>query len=512
MTTTLDVQREYHAYGASAVPFKWILGTAEAPDECMIEGPAGTGKSVGIGKFLWTVLDTWPSACILVVRKTLTSLRDSFQDTFENEVLWPEHPSVEGRLREYRMKYVHANGAELRMGGFDKPRSLFSTQYTIVFVEEMTELLKREWESLHRALRRPGGPGWHLLIGGCNPDMGEHWANRRFPQGHMAEKDGRLRLMSVHADNPTITKAYLRRLDRQLTGATHDRLYLGLWRTAEGRIYLMYDPYVHLLTATLEWPRDAYDEVIRGETATISIQRGVIEDEIEERELRWFGASMDFGWEAAGSFSTWGVDGEKRGYQVRQTYYTRKDLDWWAGVIYESWKVFRFRFVVCDSAEPRSIKHLNDWCQKRGMPRICVGIDKPKRKRHGFDHVRQGLKIKSDGHPSIYFLRDNLWAPEGCKLRDPRLDADELPCSTAEEIENLVVAKVRETEKGEVAQEESDEGCPDHGCDDLMYFWLHAWRKDLSKRKKAPKYPVDLPAPFREDAQMLARQTRKRRL
>lgn len=509
-TTLLEVQREYHAYGASGVPFRWIQGRAEPPDECLIEGPAGTGKSVGIGKFLWSVLDAHPDACILVVRKTLTSLRDSFQDTLENEVLWPDHPSVQGRQREYRTKYVHPNGAELRLGGFDKPRSLFSTQYTIIFVNEATELTKKEWESLHRALRRPGGPGWHVLIGDCNPDMGEHWINRRFPKGHLAEGGGKLRLMSTHADNPAITKKYLSRLDNQLTGVMHDRLFKGLWRTAEGLIYPMVDEYTHLLTGELEWPVDAYGEVIRGETVTLRIQRGIETDKFEERELRWFGASMDFGWEAPGSFSVWGVDGEKRGYQVRQVYYTQKELDWWAECIYEAWLIYKFRFVVCDSAEPRSIKHLNDWVQKKGMPRICVKIDKPARKRHGFDHVRQGLKVKPDGNPNLYFLRDNLWAPAGDKLRDPRLKADELPIGTAEEIVALVLAKVRETEKGEVPQEESDQGCADHGCDDMMYFWLHAWRKDLSKKKKKPKYREELAQPFREDATTLAKEERRR--
>lgn len=511
MPVTLPVQTEYHAYGASAVPFKWLLGRATPPEECLIEGPAGTGKSVGIGKFLWALLDHYPDACVLVVRKTLTSLRDSFQDTFESEVLWPEHPSVLGRQREYRTKYVHPNGAELRLGGFDKPRSLFSTQYTVVFVNEMTELLKKEWESLHRALRRPGGPGWHLLLGDCNPDLGEHWANRRFPKGHGALRDGKLRLLSKHEDNPTITKAYLRRLDRQLTGPNRDRLFLGIWRSAEGMVYPMWDASVHLITGELEWPTDAYGEVLRGETVKLHIQRGVVDDDIETRELRWFGASMDFGWTSPGSFSVYGFDGDKRAYQVREVYYTRKELDWWAACIFEAWRTFRFRFVVCDSADPRSIKHLNDWCQKRGMPRICVPIDKPKLKRHGFDHVRQGLRVKEDGNPSIYFLRDTLWAPRGEPERDPNVDQDEKPCGTAEEIPYLVLAEQRETEKGEIPQEESDQGCPDHGCDGLMYLWLHAWRKDLSKKKNRPKYAEHLAAPFREDAQMLAKKERRMR-
>lgn len=475
-----SIQRTYHAYGSSSIPFRWLTGELAPPEECMIVGQAGTGKSTGVAKFLWAAMDMYPDLKVLVVRKTRVSLNESFLDTFENDVLWPGHPSLEGATRAHRDKYEHPNGAEMVLGGMDNPTKLFSTQYHIIFVNECTELLKREWVSLHRALRRPGGPGWHMLIGDTNPDAEHHWLNKRFPQGNGAYAEGRLRLISFHRDNPTITQSYIDRLEKQLKGTVmYDRLFLGLWRTAEGLVYSMWNPDIHLVSAEIIWPRDAFGEVVRGEAFTLRIRRGLEEDDYEDREIRWCLASQDFGYAAPGSLSVWGFDSEKRAYRLAQVYRAGKDLDWWAEWAAGFYAEFRFRQLVCDSAEPRSIKHMNDHMSKHGMPRLAVPVDKPTKKGHGFNHVRWCLSDGEDGKgPRALFVRDALRGG-----RDPDLDELGLPCCSEEEIGSLRLRDPKETEKGELAREESDEGCADHGMDEAMYCLLHAWRKDLSKRK-----------------------------
>src|SRR5262245_18789924 len=102
-----SVREVYEARGASGLIMRWAQGLERPPLECMIAGPAGTGKSLGIGKFLWAICDRCKDAKILVLRKTRVSLNDSFLDTFESEVFGLDHPSIGGHTREHRTRYVH---------------------------------------------------------------------------------------------------------------------------------------------------------------------------------------------------------------------------------------------------------------------------------------------------------------------------------------------------------------------------------------------------------------------
>lgn len=507
----LGLSKVYEARGAAAILFRWARGTELPPEESMIVGPAGTGKSLGVGKFLWACADRWPDFCALVLRKTRVSLNDSFLDTFENEVLYPEHESVIGRTRENRKVYRHPSGGQIRLGGMDQGRRLFSTQYHVIFVEEMTELTEDEWQSLHRGLRRPGGPGWHLLLGAANPDAEWHWANRRFPDPakygkRRLSREGRERILSFHRDNPMLVgpsstpegRAYLHRLDKQLIGHMRDRLFLGLWRTASGLIYPMWDQFVHIQTGRLVWQRDAWGKPARGVGATLELP-----DLGFETDLTWFSGSQDFGWTSAGCQQVWGHDAEGREYRVAEVYQTHKDVEWWADWAADLWAEFRMRWLVCDNDEEK-VKRMNDHLADRGAPRIARCVEKPPHKEVMFNAVREQMKRRlTDGYPGLYLIRNALRGG-----RDEQLNADKLPCCTEEEITGLVVRNPRETERGLVPYEESDPACKDHGCDSMGYEVLTAWKKDLTPKPKAPRAVQATSEAIKESAADLARRDR----
>lgn len=473
-----------------------------------------TGKSINVGKFLWSFMDRWPNAKILVLRKTRVSLNESWLDTFESEVLHPGHPSIGEKGREHRTKYVHPNGAVMVLGGMDQGRRLFSTQYHIIFVNEMTELTEVEWMSLHRALRRPGGPGWHLLLGDANPDAEFHWAHRRFPDPmprgkRRARQAGRERILSFHKDNPVITADYIDRLDNQLVGHMHDRLFKGWWRTASGLVYGMYNSFVHLQTGRLVWQRDAFGKPLRdGSPVTLELV-----DLGWSTELTWFGAGMDFGHTSPGSIQVFGHDAEKRAFRVAECYHTKKDLEWWADWCADLWAEYRMRFISCDSADgsstgPGAIERLNDHLAKRGVPRIAKPVKKPRRKLTMLNAVREALRPRvQDGFPSLIFLRDSL------KHRpDPELEASKMPVCATEEIVGLVIKSPRETERGDVQFEEEDPACPNHGMDGVGYELLEAWKKDLAKRASEPtRLAQDAHLALAENAYDLAKRERRER-
>lgn len=506
-----DPSKEFHAHGAGVVLFRWLEGREIPPEECMVVGPAGTGKSINVGKFLWGFLDRWPKAKVLVLRKTRVSLNESWLDTFENEVLWPGHPSIGEKSREHRTHYDHPNGGRLVLGGMDQARRLFSTQYHIIFVNEMTELTEAEWMSLHRALRRPGGPGWHLLLGDANPDAEFHWAHRRFPDPmprgkRRARLRGRERILSFHKDNPTITEAYMHRLDTQLVGHMHDRLFKGLWRTASGLVFGTYNAFMHLQTLRLVWQRDAFGKPLREEPVTCEfVQLGF------STELTWFAGGMDFGHTSPGAVEIFGHDREKRAIRVAEVYHTKKDLEWWADWVADLYAKFRMRFLCCDSADGSStgqgaIKRLNDHLQERGVPRIAIPVKKPRRKLAMLNAVREGLRLRQgDGFPSLILGRDSL-----VHKPDPELVAAKLPTRWEEEIVGLVIRSPRETERGEVPFEEEDPACPNHACDAGAYELWEAWKKDLSRKSKSPQRLLQDTEEFlKEDAYALAKRERR---
>ena len=515
MTAAPALCERLELYGAGAILMSWLEGTEIPPQECMIAGPAGTGKSLPIGAFLWGFLDRWgdKGGKVLVLRKTRVSLNESWLDTFETEVLGAGHASIEKKSREHRTKYVHENGGELVLGGMDQGRRLFSTQYHIIFCNEMTEFTEQEWMSLHRALRRPGGPGWHLLLGDANPDAEFHWAHRRFPDPmpeglRRVRQSGRERILSFPKDNPGLPAEYFARLDAQLIGHMHDRLVKGLWRTASGLVYATYNSFTHLQTGKLRWPRDAFGKPIRGETVTLELlSLGW------STELTWFAAGMDFGHTSPGAVEVVGFDAESRAYRVAEVYHTKKDLEWWADWVADLWAIYRMRFVACDSADGSAtdvgaIQRLNDHLQKRGVPRIAKPVSKPRRKLTLLNAVRELLRPRAtDGFPSLILIRDAL----RCKP-DPALEDEKMPTRLEQELVGLVIKSPRETERGEVQFEEEDPACPNHACDALAYVLWEAHKKDLSRRKQEPvRLLQDADAMLSESAYTLAREERRGR-
>jgi phage terminase large subunit len=177
------------------------------------------------------------------VRKTRESLSETGLFTFETYVLGREHPLViDGKpQRRFRQVYSYPNGAQIVVGGLDKPSKIMSTEYDIVFVQEATELQERDWQALLTRLRNNALP-YQQLIADCNPDAPTHWLYLR------CLSDAAQLLHSHHEDNPRLYddgewtpegRDYLAKLD-SLTGTEHERLRWGKWVQASGLVYDMW--------------------------------------------------------------------------------------------------------------------------------------------------------------------------------------------------------------------------------------------------------------------------------
>lgn len=377
--------------------------------EAMLEGPAGTGKSLAI---LWklhraaslkvdkTTGKNLPGPRrILIVRQTRESLTQSALVTFEDHVLSPEwrRRIASNCQRRMRQSYRYPNGSEIVVGGLDKPSKFMSTEYDMIYVNEAREVSEEAYEDLSSRLRNGRWTRYQQMLGDTNPDAQYHWIKKR-------SESGRLTLLPTrHEDNPrywTGTKwtsegeRYIARLDR-LTGVRYLRLRKGIWAGVEGQVYDEWDEAVHVLDPfeiPSDWPRYR---------------------------------SIDFGFVHPFVVQWWAHDWDGRLYLYRELYGTSRIVSDWAELIKRHSEGERIEWTVCD--HDREDRATLEACGIRTIPAH-------KAVKPGIEAVQERLRRGADGKPNLFILKNALVD------RDPILIDRKKPTSTIEEIPGYVWA------------------------------------------------------------------------
>lgn len=448
---------EYRAYGAAAELFR-----CTAP-EVLIEGPAGSGKSMAVLQLIHYRLETHPKSRALAMRKTRARMGQSILVTFEDHVVPPGHEILTPVSRLHRESYVYPNGSELVIGGMDDATRIMSTDFDMVAMFEATEF---QLDDLERALSRlrnnkipfPGMPGKFLnqIVCDCNPGAEYHWLNQRAKAGRM------VRLLSRHVDNPSLTPEYVQSLSDNLTGARRARLFEGLWVSAAGQIYENFDSAVHVL-----------DYKMRCEGGHWSLWRG----ENKVVELSYFLASVDWGFRAPGSLLVVGIDADNRAYVVHEVYRVQKDLEWWAGVAEQLCEKFNIQRFVCDPSRPENIQRFNTRLARAGgyhitrKTDICGGAN---------NAIAVGLSVVRErfANRTLFILRSALERP------DPILADAKKPTGIIEELPSYIYREIRD---GSPVKDEPAPDSDDHSCDALRYLCLHLdthdWRPSTEQAR-----------------------------
>lgn len=123
------------------------------------------------------------------------------------------------------------------------------------YVDEISTVPASFWTMLLGRLSMDGA----RLLGTSNPDSPAHYLKRDFldRSGLWLNHDGQVlhdaggldlaRFSFRLADNPHLSKAYVDSLGREYVGLWHKRYIQGLWVAAEGAVYDMWDPDVHVV-------------------------------------------------------------------------------------------------------------------------------------------------------------------------------------------------------------------------------------------------------------------------
>ena len=237
---SLHSKPKYEPYGAA----KELQDCEEG--EVIISGPSRTGKSRAALEKIHRLCSKYPGTRALFIRKTRESMNESVLQTFEDEVLGYGHPMIPNGARNSRSHYLYPNGSMIVVAGMlqgskDQTAKIMSTEFSLIFVQEITELMEAEMERLTTRLTQFSTP-YRQLIGDCNPDSPRHWV---WVRSHVR---GKTRLLQGKlTDNPrwwdqekqewTLAgKETYERLS-SLTGVLREQLFGGNWVQAQGLIY-----------------------------------------------------------------------------------------------------------------------------------------------------------------------------------------------------------------------------------------------------------------------------------
>lgn len=423
--------------------------------EILVAGPAGTGKSRACLEKLHMMALLNPGMRGLMVRKTMVSLSSTGLVTFREKVAAESRTSGDvrwyGGSKEEAAQYRYSNGSTIAVGGMDNPDKVMSSEYDAIYVQEATELGEGDWDALTTRLRN-GRISFQQLLADCNPSHPTHWLKQRNQRGVTAMLDSRHEENpALFADDGTVTEfgaAYLAKLDN-LTGVRFLRLRKGLWVAAEGLILEDFDPTVHLTTLAELRTRFGWDENTRLCAAGLPW----------DWQRFW---SIDFGYTNPFVLQRWAEDPDGRLYLYREQYHTKKLVedhvaDLKAQVFDDNgnWLEPAPRGILADhDAEDRATFH-------RHFGRGTAAAQK--KVKAGIDGVQARFKIRGDGKPRIYLLRDSLYRT------DPGLAEAKRPTCTIDELPGYVWAPGKEAPVKE----------DDHGMDAMRYVVAH---RDMTVR------------------------------
>lgn len=397
--------------------------------EVVLTGPAGTGKSRAALEKLHLAMLLNPGANGLIVRKTAASLGSTALQTWRRFVISEAERAgivtYYGGSQAEPAQYRYRNGSSIKIGGMDRATKIMSSEYDMIYVQEAIELTVNDWESLLTRLRN-GVMSYQQLLADTNPSTPAHFLKQRIDRGDTVALESR------HTDNPVLYddngeltdrgREYVGILDK-LTGVRRLRLRDGLWVSAEGVIYDMWDD-----------ARNVADLPPGG--IPVDWQR------------YWV---IDFGFTNPFVLQCWAMDHDGRLWLYREIYRTRRLVED---------HVRDILAIVAPGGE---------WIEPRPVAVICDhdAEDRATFERHSGMRTTAARKSVSQGLQAtqarvsagrIRYVRGAL------VHRDAELDKLVKPVSTLEEVPGYIWA-------GDTKDQPLKEN--DHGMDAMRYMVMH---------------------------------------
>lgn len=414
-------------------------------------GPAGTGKTRIWCEFLHYLCITFPGVRLLMARQYRSTMGNSCMKTMNREVLreadkvrfnstqqawiYPMRKAISGPFKGDLAQ------SEIVVSGLDEPAKVMSSQYDGIYINEITDIKRDQFEYLISRARNGVLP-WQFVGGDCNPVFPSHWVKRGIDlkpheQGYLYGIRAELK------ENPVLWDDELEDWTERgrdyvfvrlgaLTGVRRARLLEGKWVAAEGQIYDTFDRGVHVIPAfpvPVSWRRI------------------------------W---SVDFGFVNPFVWQNWAVDPEGRMYLTQEIYITKTLVSRAAEMILEAtagqpWP----EAIICD--HDREDRATLEWTlnipTQNAYKDVARGIQAVKKR---YDPVFDGVNVvdgKDLGRPMIFFFDVNDQGNALVHPPDPELVREGKPVCTIDEEEAYVWdPKAQEKQKGDIPVKLNDHG------------------------------------------------------
>lgn len=441
MSTTVE---EVHIAAPELRGAALELGACRDIEVCL-DGPAGTGKTVGILFKIHMLLWHYPGARWLVARKSNTDLAGSAMATYRDAILDPnEGVEYFGGNKVKPAAYMYPNGSMMIVNGLDRAEKVKSWEFDGVYINEATECGEEDIQFVRSRLRHGKMP-YHQLIMDVNPGPPNHWLNQRMIDGKTR------RLISRHEDNPRYFdlktndwtpagRDYIFGILEGLTGVLKLRLRNGIWAAAEGMVYETWDSAVHVVSKKklVEWG------IFTGD--------GMLNRQVVKSVL----ASVDWGYTNPGVIHVWALDGDTRMYLICEIYRTQQVIDWWIEQATELRNEYGIELFVCDPAEPSYIDQFNahQLHAVGAINDIAPGISA----------LQSRLKVAGDGRARFYVYEYAL------RGRDESRVSARKPYSFTQEVDGYVWPKSKDGMPVKEVPVKVDDHAMD--CARYMAMWL----------------------------------------
>ena len=360
----------------------------------LLTGSAGGGKSRLAAEKIHGYCKRYPGAMGLVLRKSRESMTNSTVLFMERTVIGDD-PQV--RHYSSKLRFEYTNGSILAYGGMndEKQREQIRSigaggSVDIAWLEEANKFTEDDYNEVLARMRGKAAP-WMQVMLTTNPDAPTHFIYKRLIQGEEAKV-----FYSSALDNPANPPQYIENLEK-LTGILYKRLVKGLWVQAEGAVYDIYDPALHLIDP---FPIPEHWRRIR---------------------------AVDFGYTNAFTCQWWALDGDGRMYLYREIYHTQRIVEDHAKYIVELTGDEHIEATTCDhDAEDRAT------LERYGVPTVAAEKDISP----GIQVVSGRLRKAGDGKPRLFLMRGTLVEPDiGLETtRKPMCTEDEFPAYSWPEV------------------------------------------------------------------------------
>ncbi len=410
----LAVEREIAELLKYDPPRKWRGGAVELiqsrEPEVILSGPAETGKSWAACYKAHMACREYPGAQGALVRKVAASIPGTILVTMKRII--GDFPVNYFGGENNPEIIIYPNGSEIWIGGMDKPTKVLSGERDFIQVCQAEELNINDWEIMTtRTTGRGAVMPYTQVFGDCNPGGSLHFLRKR---------ESLKLLVSRHVDNPSLFddrgniteqgKRTMATLDA-LTGVRRKRLRDGIWATAEGAVYDMFDASIH-----------------------VKVRDGA--------EFKQWGLAMDAGYTHPAVILLIGIDYDSRWHIVRE-FYERGKLQEDIVKTAKEWYLNAYTPLKTDNKEPIPVR-----CTMVAVDEAAAGLIADLRNNGipangakgkvfaGITAIQDRLKIQGDGLPrltvdpscvnTINEFESYVWKPEKdepVKENDHAMDA-----------------------------------------------------------------------------------------